>query len=422
MKTEQTEPASHSQKANGTIKLTLFLASAALAAAAFLTFDYLYSSELQGSVVSGGTQGYCFAAIDPVRYYALMPDCSCIRLWGKSSYRMFTNNLGFRDTQVRDVPRSDPNPRVLILGDSHAEGMLDWDETFVGRIAANFPQYDFLNGSMGAYSPSNYLNTARMVLEKGIEIDEVIVFLDISDAQDEAALFRDKDASAAVTAPKAKAIVQGRYGKLRAQINRHFLITDDLLEFFESALVRLGWYHLDRGEGNEFDQERGAWTYRKVNDTLPFEAGYAPLGLEAGIAREKAKMGVLWQELAKRNIPISVVVYPYPAQLIFDTADSRQVRIWREWCEGKCKRFISLFPAFFAVKERCPRLEPGCWYLNYFIFGDIHYNAAGNKLVADLVSQSLAEAPVVKRAPDSFRRGLKPGSHRPGDGKAEAAP
>ncbi len=186
----------------------LFLVSATLSAAVFLAFDYFYTSALQGSVVSGGAQGYCFAPRDPVRFFALAPNCSCIRLWGKSSYPMFTNNLGFRDDRVRDVPLTDEKPRVLILGDSHAEGMTAWEDTFVGRIAANFPEYDFLNGSMGAYSPSNYLNTARIVFEKGIEIDDVIVFIDISDAQDEAALYRDKDASGAVTIPDRKFTVQ----------------------------------------------------------------------------------------------------------------------------------------------------------------------------------------------------------------------
>ena len=392
------EPPAHFQSRNRAIKLLLFLVSATLSAAVFLAFDYFYTSALQGSVVSGGAQGYCFAPRDPVRFFALAPNCSCIRLWGKSSYPMFTNNLGFRDDKVRDVPLTDEKPRVLILGDSHAEGMTAWEDTFVGRIAANFPEYAFLNGSMGAYSPSNYLNTARIVFEKGIEIDDVIVFIDISDAQDEAALYRDKDASGAVAIPDRKFTANTRYSNLRQWITKHLLITDDIVEFIERNLVRLGYYHLDRGDGgNEFDQERGAWTYRKVSDTEPFETGYAPLGLEGGIAKEKAKMDVLWQELAKRNIPISVVVYPWPTQIVHDTADSRQVRLWREWCDGKCKRFVSLFPAFLAVKEKCPRLEPGCWYLDYFIFGDIHYNSAGNALVAEVVTQSLSETPPEKR-------------------------
>ncbi len=135
-----------------------------------------------------------------------------------------------------------------------------------------------------------------------------------------------------------------------------------------------------------------------MNETDAYYGGYAPLGVEGGIAKEKTKMTQLWQELKERNIPISVVVYPYPAQLVHDTTDSRQVRMWREWCDGKCKRFISLFPAFFAVKDHCPQSQPGCWYLSQFIFGDFHYNAAGNALVADVVIKGLEQDPPRKLA------------------------
>ena len=119
--------------------------------------------------------------------------------------------------------------------------------------------------------------------------------------------------------------------------------------------------------------------------------------MEGGIAKEKAKMDLLWQELQKRNIPPSVVVYPLAAQVAHDTADSPEVRIWREWCQEKCKRFVSLFPAFLAVKDQCPRIKPGCWYLSLYIFGDVHLNAAGNALIADGVIRSLAETPPTKR-------------------------
>jgi hypothetical protein len=332
------------------------------------------------------------------RVFGLRPDCACIRAWGGLRYPLTTNSLGFRDQQIREVPLSDAKPRVLMLGDSFTEGMVAWNDSFVGQIAANFPQYDFLNGGVGGYSPSNYLNTARIALGEGVNFDEAIVFIDISDAQDEAAFYRDGGASGAVAIAERHYFDRDWYSNLRMAISDHFLLTNFIYELFEKMLVRFGWYHLDRGNnGNEFDFAKSAWTYRHVSDTWPFETGYAPLGLEGGIAKEKAKMTLLWQELAQRKIPISVVVYPYPAQIIHDTVDSRQVRIWREWCAGKCKRFVTVFPAFFAAKDQCSRLQPGCWYLKYFVFGDIHYNAAGNALVTEAVSRSLSAAPVAKR-------------------------
>jgi hypothetical protein len=392
-------PTAHDRKRQRRIKFALFLASLIVSVAVFLAFDDLYSKTVLGSAVSGGPHGFCFSR-DPVRAFAFQPNCSCIRPWLGSSYEFNTNSLGFRDRRIREVPRTDSRPRILILGDSAPEGMTSWDDSFIGRVAANFPQYEFLNGSVEGYSPSNYLNTARMVMQKGVQFDEAIVFIDPSDAQDEAAFFHDVGSSGAVATASHKSTKSSTYSDARLWINNNLLLTNDVLDYFEKALVRCGWYHLDLGHGgNEFDLERSAWTYRKVSDDEPYETGYAPLGLERGIVKEKAKMDILWRELQERNIPISVVVYPWPAQLAHDTVDSRDVRLWRDWCEGKCKRFITLFPAFFVIKDACPRTQPGCWYLSHFLFGDTHFNSTGDAVVADVISKALAQNPPAKVQP-----------------------
>lgn len=379
------------------IKLLLFVASCLVSLAAFVAIDYGYSKVMLGSAVSGGPHGFCFSR-DAVRAFAFLPNCSCIRPWLGASYEFKTNSLGFRDETIREVQPTSSRPRVLVLGDSEPEGMTDWHDSFIGRLADKFPQYEFLNGSVEGYSPSNYLNTARMVVQKGIDFDEAIVFVDISDAQDEAAFFHDLDASGAVGLAHGKKTRSSTYSNARLWVNNNLLLTNDVLDFFEKQLVARGWYHLDLGHGgNEFDLERSAWTYRKVSDTEPYETGYAPLGLEGGIAKEKAKMDELYRELQQRNVPLSVVVYPWPAQLAHDSVDSREVSIWRDWCAGKCKRFVTLFPAFFAVKDACPSTQPGCWYQKYFIFGDTHFNSAGDAVVADVLAQTLEQTPVAKR-------------------------
>jgi hypothetical protein len=394
------------------IRLALFLVSLVFSVAAFLVVDYAYSKVMLGSAVSGGPHGFCFSR-DPVRSFAFRPNCSCIRPWLGSSYEFHTNSLGFRDERVRDVLLTSSRPRILILGDSAPEGMTSWQDSFIGRIAARFPQYEFLNSSVEGYSPSNYLNTAKMLIEKGVDFDEAIVFIDISDAQDEAAFFHDTDSSGAVATASQKRTKSSWYSDARLWINNNLLLTNDVFNFFEQWLVRLGWYHLDLGHGgNEFDLERSAWTYRKVSDDEAYETGYAPLGLERGIAKEKSKMDELYRELQQRNISLSVVVYPWPAQIAHDTVDSRQVQIWRQWCDGKCNRFVTLFPAFFAIKDQCPPLQPGCWYLSHFIFGDTHYNSAGDAVVADAISKSLEEKPVSKRAGSGQNDAAQPDSYQ----------
>jgi hypothetical protein len=163
-----------------------------------------------------------------------------------------------------------------------------------------------------------------------------------------------------------------------------------IYEFLERTMTRFGVRLLPAGRfGDTFDMPRAAWTYRSLSDTDPHPAGYAPLGVEGGIRKAQAKMEQLRNELASRGISLGVVVYPWPAQLAHDHAQSLQVKIWKEWCEDKCSRFVSMFPDFLAVKQRCSVILPGCWYEDLFVFGDVHYNEAGNAIIARRVVESL---------------------------------
>jgi hypothetical protein len=382
-------------------KFLLLLVSCVFCAAMFVVLDGVYSFSSRKSAYPTREELTGCKVQDAVRVYALRPNCSTIHAWGRDRYRLSVNSLGFRDQTVRQVPLTATKPRILMLGDSFTESKGEWSESYIARLAEKFPQYEFLNGGVDGYSPSTYLTTARRALNTGLDFDEVVVFIDISDVQDEAALVHDIDSSGAVAFPDHyQNHKPTKYYKLRDWVMTHLVLTNYLWEFMERTAVRFGWYHLVRiYNGNIFDLERSAWPYRKVDEKRLFSMGYAPLGVERGIGKEFEKMDELREELAKRNIPISVVVYPWPAQLVHDNVDSRQVRIWRQWCEGRCKRFVTVFPAFFDAQAKCPSWEPGCWYVNNYILGDIHFNAAGNAMVAAAVSKSLEAVPPMKHVP-----------------------
>ena len=76
--------------------------------------------------------------------------------------------------------------------------------------------------------------------------------------------------------------------------------------------------------------------------------------------------------LASRNIPLTIVVYPWAQQIAQNDRDSKQVRLWRDFCPGRCKAFIDLFPPFFAAADRDKD-----WYEHLYIVGDDHFSAAG---------------------------------------------
>jgi hypothetical protein len=147
------------------MKLLLLLASLGFSGALFIALDWFYSAAVLRAADRPINE---YMANDPVRHHALKPNCTSIERYGKNSYEIFTNSLGFRDGRIRQVPLADARPRLLFLGDSFTQGLgVSWRESYVGRIASHFSQYDFLNGGVTSYSPSNYLNTARMVLAGG---------------------------------------------------------------------------------------------------------------------------------------------------------------------------------------------------------------------------------------------------------------
>ncbi len=301
MNTREKESVSTGLRRQRGTKLLLLLTGLIFSAAVFIALDWFHSAAIRRTQEASELQDGCEIP-DPVRHHALKPDCAGIVRWGSDAYQFSTNSLGFRDERIRGVPLIDTRPRILMLGDSFTLGQIAWRDSYVGRIAAHFPQYDFLNGGVTSYSPSNYLNVARMVLDKGIAIDEVIVFIDISDVQDEAAYYHDVDSSGAVAGPEQERRVLSWYARDRARIAHHLAFTNYICQIFERFLVGHGYYHLTRDElGEVFDRERSAWTYRAVSENTPFEVGYAPLGVEGGIAKEQAKMTLLWQELETQH-------------------------------------------------------------------------------------------------------------------------
>ena len=192
----EVKDAGSTRKPRHTIKLALLLMSIVFSAAVFLTLDYFRSAAIRRSRPKLGH--FSCGALDPVRVQAFQPNCTSIMPWGSDPYEFSTNSLGLRDERIREVPLTTERPRLLILGNSFTQGMEKWRDSYVGSIASHFPQYEFLNGGVMWYSPSNYLNMARMVLAKGVAMDEVVVFVGVSDVFDEAASYQDVGTAGAV--------------------------------------------------------------------------------------------------------------------------------------------------------------------------------------------------------------------------------
>ena len=111
-----------------------------------------------------------------------------------------------------------------------------------------------------------------------------------------------------------------------------------------------------------------------------------PARVEGGIKRSVQHMQALADLLKSRGIPLTMVVYPWPVQLYLDDRDSRQAKIWRDFCIKNCKQFIDTFPAFMAYKDA----HPDAWYGDLYIRGDEHFSKKGNQILFDEIAKRLS--------------------------------
>jgi hypothetical protein len=321
---------------------------------------------------------------DPIYGHTLKANYTGEEVWGDKT-KLITDSLGFKDSATRDVPLRSDRKRVLFLGDSFTEGLgTSYEQTFVGRFASAFPQLDVLNGAVSSYAPSIYFAKAKYLLDMGLQVDEIVVYIDISDVQDEAIFYRfDKDGhieegnfDANCRSPEIFLSASPKWGYWSYTLDffyKRYLLSKITSSLRDSDVATL----TQPGHTYGADRRRASWTY-DANAVC-----YGTMGIEGGIAKAIAQMDRLYALVSERHIPLSIGVYPWPQQMLYDTEESRQVTIWRNWCAGKCRRFFNHFPTMFSYKREHPT-----FLRDLFIWGDVHYNAFGNELIArELIAQ-----------------------------------
>ena len=233
---------------------------------------------------------------------------------------------------------------------------------------------EFLNAGVASYSPSIYYRKIKYLIENGLQFDEVVLFSDTSDVTDEATSYFCIDDD-----PKYRAHCTSGEGSMQPVASPpkkpdffidRFVVTNRVrIAVKRSIQSFLG----NRRRAINTDHARIGWAI----PGLDVANDYQPLGVEGGIARSLQNMQRLSDLLAARKIPAD------DRGLSLGAADSRRViatagryALWRDFCPGRCKAFINLFPAFFAAAD-----ADKDWYEHLFILGDDHFSAAGNRFM-----------------------------------------
>ncbi len=285
----------------------------------------------------------------------------------QQEYRFCTNADGLKSKC--GAVSNDKEIDIGFQGDSFTEGLgLPYEKTFVGLIAENLPEKKIANLGVASYSPTIYYLKLKDFLDKGYKFKEMVVYIDISDISNEANY----------------AIIDGKVVETIKNTSKRqmFPITNFGLKGIRDTLrarfgIMLEDYHADHLDLTDpiyrKDFGAGAWTYDDKS------TGYGTLGVKGSIDKSVAMMQKLYELCKANDIKLSIGVYPWPSQILFDTKESNQVKVWRNFCIDKCTNFYNSFPTFFDLIESSSKKEV---VNNNFYYGDMHFNEAGNRIIA----------------------------------------
>ncbi len=349
----------------------------------FLIIDFSLAAALkivgafEPSYVTSKVREAYYRRADPVYHHGLKKNISRYTAeWGKQDYRIDTNSLGFKDSSNRLVPLKQKNKRIVFIGDSFTEGMgVPFDKTFTGLLKQHFKPYnvDVLNAAVSSYSPIIYYRKIKYLIETvGLEFNAVVVLIDLSDAEDEALGYRfDKNENVVSQGSAANLGAAESEPLATPNSNRPAMSVKEFFTqytYFLGRLRNLSAYLKTKTRSWErgLKQRRAMWTLDK---TLYDEFGKK--GLDTGAKH----MLQLKQLLDKKQISLTVAVYPWPDQIYNNDFESKQVNFWYNWSRANKVEFINLFNAFV------PTTTAEAVIRKYYINGDVHWNAAGHQRV-----------------------------------------
>jgi len=265
----------------------------------------------------------------------------------KNSFRTFCNQM---DTDLKNFD-------IGFIGDSFTEGVgLNYEDTFVGKISKNFNNLKIANLAAVSYSPSIYFTKLNYLIENGYKFKRVIIFFDISDIYDDNRKYKFKDNK-----------ILRQKSKLLSDIQKSLKSAFPFLAYSSKTLKNDLFKKqevIKKCDYLDYCHEKSSWTFNnkyfgdtEINKSFNF-------------------MEMTYRLLNKNGIKMSVGIYPWPSQIVFDNRESKIVKLMSDFCENRCEFFFNNFPDFFDEINASNKKDI---VSKYYIEGDVHFNSLGNE-------------------------------------------
>jgi len=317
-------------------------------------------------------------------------------------YIVKTNNLGFRDYEIRDLSKN--NYYTIVIGDSYVEGVaLEYEDTLVAQLNkkiknSNIKNYEFLNAGVASYSPYIYKRKIISIIKENswLKIDRVILLLDKSDVIDEIQYFDPIQRPEYFTTEKAKynfKYNEDFFDDLKKGYLWRFLYkqttTGSLLKKVEKIidLKRRNLrdrYKLSKKLDISFFEisPKQVKSFRSIN-TRSYVENY----FQGNLWETKSKQSIdfsiknivkIKNYLDNKNIELLVVLFPWPFEIANKVPRENYTNYIIPELVKKEIKYISAYKYFLK----------GDIYSNIsdnYIYNDMHFNRQGNEILSKII-------------------------------------
>lgn len=330
----------------------------------FLILDFIFSNTIFDANKNSCYQMERF-------YYELKKNCSGFDKF-KSSFptvKVFTDNQGLR---IGKNTKRGNKEKVFIFGDSFAFGVgLEYEETFSGILENKLPDYIFYNFSVGSYSPTVHLFN----LNKQINLEnlpkKIILFLDMTDINDEAARWTDNHEKPSLLSSKHF----DEFYQKKNFLHKNFTVTRGFVHFINFQIRLLRSKIANKNNDNLKTSLQAGFTYRELDELgSHYKDGIFNLGLK----KINEKINHISNISKKINAEFYLVIYPYAETLVFGQEKFNWENYANEICNINNCRLINIFPIFSEYKKNNIN-----WYSDLYFIGDEHLSAGGNRILAN---------------------------------------
>lgn len=324
-----------------------------------------------------------FRVRHPYFHHGIEANRETITNWGNIYYRFSSNSLGFRDTIVQEAEISPGAPSVLLMGDSHTEAVgVNYSESFGGILSRELQKdgVEVFNGAAVSYSPKlYYLKCKYLIKEKGLRPDHIMVFIDMSDLNNEIGYQSFEPAGSS----EVKDFFISFFHRMSRSSSIVYLadrlITKRRTRFFNRhmAVLENAEMELYADFFSEFENEEllNNPNFHQVSNWLYDEEFRKLAGQSIDIGKDNMKR--LKELCDRRNIGLTISVHPWPDQVLKGDTTNLFVESWRDFANGNNVGFINLYPVF--INETNAVITANQCYIQ----GDNHWNAEGHQRVAD---------------------------------------